>query len=506
MKLMVVDDEPIILNGIIRMIQKANTSFIEIVGAADGVDALQKLAYFQPDLILTDIHMPEMDGLALIKEIQTRNLCNRFVILTGYGDFSYARQALRYHVIDYLLKPINKEELLTVLTKVEQTIREEQQQTIEHDLLLLKEHILYNTPIVDMPLKPEQLNTLLPDPYTSILIFQAYESVPLLTGDRLESICALLSHICKKTYTVQSRFLRQTVLIVNGVHEPSHEEFKRACGELFDTKRIQGSGYCIGISVRKNDNDNLRDLYIEAMAAMLFNRYFSNCSLTIYRPESENIHSDYDNLVQYIEHSLAQQISIEQIEKDIRSILPHFSGHADCNNKLREQFLVCVGVYLQSVGLTPETIWGEHAATKLFSPSSTPHENISVSEIIAQLIRYARSTDRHQPHTQAIDKIVAFVEQNYKLDLSLDAVADHVQMHPNYISMLFRKEMGLTFLHYLHTFRLGKAKQIMLENPEWPINTIAELVGYENPRHFFKVFKKFENITPGQYRLGHSSV
>ncbi|MGO4273455.1 response regulator, partial [Paenibacillus sp. TAF58] len=73
MKLMVVDDEPIILNGIIRMIQKANTSFIEIVGAADAVDALQKLAYFQPDLILTDIHMPEMDGLALIKEIQALN-------------------------------------------------------------------------------------------------------------------------------------------------------------------------------------------------------------------------------------------------------------------------------------------------------------------------------------------------------------------------------------------------------------------------------------------------
>ncbi|MCY9693607.1 response regulator [Paenibacillus alginolyticus] len=505
MKLMVVDDEPIILNGIIRMIQKANTPFIEIVGAADGFDALQKLAYFQPDLILTDIHMPEMDGLALIKEIQTLNLCSRFVILTGYGDFAYARQALRYQVIDYLLKPINKEELLTVLTKVEQTIREEQQQSIEHDLLLLKEHILYNTPIEDIPIKPEQLHSLLPDPYTTIIVFQAYEDVPLLTDERLEGIRILLEQVCKNTYTVQSRFLRQTVLIANGVIVPTDEELKRSCGELFELKRIQGNGYCIGVSVRKNDNENLRDLYIEAMAAMLFNRYFSNCNLTLYRPESETLHNDYDQLVNYIEHSLCQQISIEQIEKDIQSILPHFSGHADCNNKLREQFLICVSVYLQSVGLTPEVIWGEHAATKLFSPGNPPLENISVSEIIAQLIRYARSTDRQQPNIQAIDKIVAFVEQNYKLDLSLDAVADHVQMHPNYISMLFRKEMGLTFLHYLHTFRLAKAKRIMQENPDWPINTIAELVGYENPRHFFKVFKKFENITPGQYRLGISS-
>ena len=128
MKLMVVDDEPIILNGIIRMIQKANTSFTEIVGAGDGIDALQKLASFQPDLILTDIHMPEMDGLALIKEIQAQNWSSRFVIITGYDDFAYARQALRYQVVDYLLKPINKVELLGVLEKVENAIRAEQHQ------------------------------------------------------------------------------------------------------------------------------------------------------------------------------------------------------------------------------------------------------------------------------------------------------------------------------------------------------------------------------------------
>ncbi|MGO4276870.1 hypothetical protein AB4Z22_44765, partial [Paenibacillus sp. TAF58] len=142
---------------------------------------------------------------------------------------------LRYQVIDYLLKPINKEELLTVLSKVEQTIREEQQMTTQHDLLLLKEHILYNTPLEDMPLRPEQLHTLLPEPYTTIIIFQAYESVPLLTAESLERICSLLAHVCKKTYTVQSRFLRQTVLITNGVDLPTDEEFQHACGELYDT-------------------------------------------------------------------------------------------------------------------------------------------------------------------------------------------------------------------------------------------------------------------------------
>ncbi|NQX60840.1 response regulator [Paenibacillus qinlingensis] len=505
MRLMVVDDEPIILNGIIRMIEKAHTPFIEIVGAADGIDAMNKLATFQPDLILTDIHMPEMDGLTLIKEIQSLNLCSRFVILTGYGDFAYARQALRYQVIDYLLKPINKDELINVLFRIGRTIQEEQKQIIDHDLLLLKEHILFNTQLEDLPVKPEQLQTLLPDPYTTIIVFQANESVPILTADRLAGTETPLARIFQITYIVQSRFLRQTIMIANSVHCPTDEDLQLACDELFDTERKQGSGYCIGVSIKKNESAHLRDLYIEAMAAMLFNRYFSSNRFNCYQPESENIHHHFEHLVQYMECSIDKQFNREQIEKDVQSILPHFPGNTECNNKLREQFLICIGVYLQSVGLTPETIWGEHAATKLFVSNNTLPAYIQISEIIAQLIQYTRSTDHNQPNLLTIDKIVAFVEQNYKQDLSLDAVADHVQMHPNYISMLFRKEMGLTFLHYLHTFRLTKAKQIMQENPEWPINTIAELVGYENPRHFFKVFKKFENITPGQYRLESSS-
>ncbi|CAN7432017.1 response regulator transcription factor [Paenibacillus sp. LjRoot56] len=505
MKLMVVDDEPIILNGIIRMIEKAHTPFIEIIGANDGVDAMHKLATFQPDLILTDIHMPEMDGLTLIKEIQSLNLCNKFVILTGYGDFAYARQALRYQVIDYLLKPINKEELMNVLERIGRTIQNEQKQIIEHDLLLLKEHILFNTQFDDLPFKPEQLQSLIPHPYTTIIVIQATDHLPLLTTESLSSKGTHLARIFQKLYTFQSRFLQQIIIITNSVHLPTNEDLQLACGELFGTERKQGSGFCIGVSIRKNDNERIRDLYIEAMAAMLFNRYFSSSTITLYKPESAYIHQNFDKLVQYIERSIDEQLSIEQIEKDVQSILPHFPGNTVSNNKLREQFLICVSVYLQSVGLTPEAIWGEHAASKLFLSNNTLHADIHISEIIAQLIQYIRTSNHHQPNIHTIDKIVAFVEQNYKLDLSLDAVADHVQMHPNYISMLFRKEMGLTFLHYLHTFRINKAKQIMHENPEWPITTIAEQAGYENPRQFFKVFKKFENITPGQFRLENSS-
>ncbi len=480
MKLMVVDDEPIILNGIIRMIEKANTSFTEIVGASDGIDALHKLATFQPDLILTDIHMPEMDGLALIKEVQAQHYGNRFVIITGYDDFAYARQALRYQVVDYLLKPINKVELVGVLEKVEQTIRIEQRQMREHDLLMLKEHLLYDMPYEDMPLKPEQLHMLLPHPFMSILVFQSNEDTPLLTVERMKQMCNVLSEMQFKAYTFQSRFFRQTVLILNGMHVPSEAELQLACGDLVASENTQNSGLAIGGSGRFMDIDSLRELYMEAVAAMLFNRHFANCSISVYRKDAEPMGHELA-----IAQGSDRLIALEHIEKEMHSLHLHFP---DCDHKfrLRELFLSLVNDRNQRVG----TIL--NVATH--------------SKTTGQLLPFERRPEHSQPHTQAIDKIVSFVEQNYKLDLSLDVVADHVQMHPNYISMLFRKEMDLTFLHYLHTFRLAKAKQFMQDHPDWPINTIAELVGYENPRHFFKVFKKFENTTPGQYRLGSSSI
>ncbi len=118
MRLMIVDDDQVILNGIVSIIRKSEVK-AEIITAFDGIDAIEKLKGAGADLVITDISMPGMDGLELIKEAQARRYCGRYVILTGYDEFEFARQAIRYRVNDYLLKPINKEELIDIILKVE---------------------------------------------------------------------------------------------------------------------------------------------------------------------------------------------------------------------------------------------------------------------------------------------------------------------------------------------------------------------------------------------------
>lgn len=114
---MIVDDEPIILQGIREMIEDAHTLFNTIVTANDAIEALEILDYFNPDLVITDIHMPEMSGLEFIEQAKKKNV-SKFIVLTGYDVFEYAKQAIKLQVVDYLLKPVDEYELEQLLKKI----------------------------------------------------------------------------------------------------------------------------------------------------------------------------------------------------------------------------------------------------------------------------------------------------------------------------------------------------------------------------------------------------
>jgi YesN/AraC family two-component response regulator len=115
----------VIINGLVSIIRKSDCINAEIITAFDGIDAIEKLQKAGADLVITDISMPGMNGLELIKEAQDRKYCRHFIILTGFDEFEFARQAIRYKVNDYLLKPINKEELIEIILKAEREIKGE---------------------------------------------------------------------------------------------------------------------------------------------------------------------------------------------------------------------------------------------------------------------------------------------------------------------------------------------------------------------------------------------
>ncbi|WP_339308078.1 response regulator [Paenibacillus sp. FSL R5-0519] len=131
LKLMIVDDEPILLSGIRDIIDNANTPFTRIMTAGDAFEALEMMDYFHPDLLITDIQMPEMDGLELIQQAKLKQV-NRFIILSGYDLFSYAQSAIRLQVAEYVLKPIDERYLTDLLKRMALEVLEHKKRSEEY--------------------------------------------------------------------------------------------------------------------------------------------------------------------------------------------------------------------------------------------------------------------------------------------------------------------------------------------------------------------------------------
>lgn len=122
MKVLIVDDEPLILNGLVKIVGAVAPPGTDIRDASNAIEALETMKRFMPDVTITDLHMPEKNGFQLIEEARQEGLCDRFIILTGYDEFEYVRQALRSGVVDYLLKPLDQEEIAALLGRVREEL------------------------------------------------------------------------------------------------------------------------------------------------------------------------------------------------------------------------------------------------------------------------------------------------------------------------------------------------------------------------------------------------
>ena len=368
LKLMLVDDEPGILHGIAKMIERRSDREISMTLADSAAQALELCAVQCPDLIITDIYMPEMDGFELIEQVTQRFLCRRFAILSGYNDFELARKALHVKTLEYLTKPVNTGERMRLLETVERDVEEERQTQQRQFVLALRGALLYG-------LLPEEATLRTP-------VAEAWQALPYATVVSCDSPCAALSQAQR---FFAAAYLPEpeedgAPLLVGASAAPCDE------AALRDALRLPPTGRAVGVSSGPNRWEGLRALA---------------------RQSREN--ASYDAF---------------------------FTG-----------------------------------GTPLDAALSSP-----------------------------VEVAKAYLHAHYREDVTLEALADSVRLHPNYLSTLFKKETGLSFRQYLNRYRILRASEQILLRPDVPFEALAAEVGYDNPRQFFKMFKEHTGLTPGQYR------
>lgn len=498
---MLVDNESAIPRGLMRLIDWGAHGCRVCALASDGVDAIRQIQLVHPDIVISDIRMPEMDGMGLCKWIRENCKDIQIILLTGFPDFEYAQQAIQYEVVDFVLKPTTEEALSAAVDKACQRLRKDdgiQKSFLLEQQLLLAELIFHSRHSLLFILnKLNELHIILNNYYVL--------SLEVTTSERQEETPALLRQAqeillsCLDDYTVylvsKSDACCYAVLnLREGDDDPTE-----LCEKAVDTvDQATDFVLTVGLSRRHKNPLHLREAAREADDAQKFAHYNSQPSimrcedLPCLSQDTANILLEEVRLVESALENCSRDAALKNLDELIgmmrREKVPFSSAYQI--SLLLHNF--CIGLLLShnlsSGSLTDLTFPGSETMETLEETVRT-----SLLDTLTRISRTPGNID------SIIYEVKQYIDENYSTSLSLDALAAMVHLSPSYFSKLFKREMGENLSTYILNTRIEHAK-FLLRTTDKKAYEIAELVGIYDPVYFSKIFKKVTGLKPKEYR------
>ncbi len=533
-KVFLVEDEIVVREGIRNNIHWEQYGFIYAGDASDGELALPLIRQIQPDLIITDIKMPFMDGLDLIKLVREELPRTKVVIISGYDDFSYAQQAIRMGVEQYLLKPVVKEKMVETLIALHQKMETEQQQQ-EYLAKFQQEAQEYETfsrrrffeQIVTGGLSVSEisetaktmgidLNALC---YNIVLFSlnsaeydgstpESYTDALAAVQDRVTQF--IVSH--REFILFRWNVTTYAVLVKGGQDDIAQltldctENIQRYCvmaGRDVDWYIAYGTPVSRLSAVPICFTEASRILSYRYLCPK--EHILSEASIRDFR-KNDGLEADTgkNEIDQESIHNFLSNGEEQEIDRFIEQLL-RSAGEETLSMPLFCRYLAmavyfAATEYLDSIGCRTDSLWPAELRPK--DSTSTPEE---VREYARQVIGQAievRNCESKKQQRDLLVQAIKFIDKNYPEEsISLDRVAREVNISPNYFSAMFSQEVGQTFVEYLTSKRISEAKR-MLRQTDKRSSEIAFAVGFKDPHYFSFVFKKVSGRTPSEYRRG----
>lgn len=542
MKLLIAEDEQAVREGMVHSIDWSAYG-IDICGeAGNGTDALTMMKEHKPELLLTDIRMPHMNGLELIEQAQGLGLSFRSIILSGYNEFDYAKQALRLGASDFVLKPCRPEEIIrTVLSAKKyvesQTAREieieERDRSWNRNVPLMKSQIL--TGWIHYPSLPlenrkhllTELEMNFRDTNVQVGLIRVDTSQIGKDGRDLVLMRYAAMNIVRETLGPVFRncievFQEGNDLIFIATVNGSSSELLLKEGELLKPhmKELQANlekyvkmTVSIAIGSSQASINDINYSYGEAVQAMESRFYQGRGGVFFYE---ERLESNGGEVIPAKE-ALLDIEWFEEVEQHIFDDLRHgsYEKALDLVDSWLDMFKTKSYLSKQEVHLRATTfmvslqrIAKEHrmvvfewknelvSSMEQLPQVETLEELTTIIKKIVQHFVEACSSNRTLHRT--VQLVIDIIKERYNTNLTLELVAREAFVSNTYLSSLFKQELGINFLDYLHQYRIEKAKELLQQDLK--IYAVARLVGYQEERHFSSTFKKWTGVTPSQYK------
>ncbi|MFH5183670.1 response regulator [Paenibacillus sp. TAB 01] len=508
-KFIIVDDEALIRRGMLKKIQAAlpGEQLIFAGEADNGESGLELVKKADPDIVITDMRMPEMDGRFFLKLLQHEYPDKKIIVVSGYSDFEYMKEAISAKVIGYLLKPFNREEISETLKKAIQLIEAERsaKQRMEYSEIE-KEEISYSSDLQSLS--------------HWILGIQHKDNTPVLRSNKLQPISEADQYVLLTLYVPGKPVLPPDV-ISHCVYIPStqHDKisfllFYRKDGTrdllaaavsaakriLEDTSEVSA---CIGISSGKASLTLLNEAFGETVRTLNERTIVPESSpIVIYQGELQPAASltweKLDELLFFLESGNSSKVKewTERLFDHFYSVPGTTLGQVKgaCNLLIHEVRDI-IHRYYGNGGNPASSSSFEAVLDASFDVQSIRAYLVQVLPNVADMLN-ERSvyTSEH-----AVDNIKLYIENHYNKELTLEKISSLFFMNPSYCSYLFKEKTGINFIDYVNKTRIDKAKA-MLKGTDNKVYKIAKDLGYDNAKYFFRVFKKVTGQTPEEYR------
>ena len=535
LNVLIADDEKKVCQLILHLIDW-ETFGLEVVGIVnDGQSAYDFICKHRPDIVITDIRMPNYNGIELIQKVKEQNPDIYFIIISGYSHFEYAQNAIKYGVEDYLLKPLKKKELQATLNKIIEkrsvmttitsknekleslvrTAEEKVRKNLLAEMLINPNRVelLFNREIIN-----KEYNCHFVGGYFTILKIQPFLSEEVINESAITLLLSKIEHIVQEKLTpyceeVVTSINENSVLCILNTKDSSLTEIKKQLNKM------------------KNDISNLQDIFREIRVIMGFggvvedmkglfqsilqadisimNRISDPRKFIMEYNQCKSADISASNLVDmnYRSNFLGymERFDIDGVLERIKTLKDQLEPHSVDGKLIYECYLEVVNIFLFGVKnynsefKFPNIDWFK----KKYNTYMTIQEVfIGLQKEIYQLFNTYEQNKKNADN-KPIRMAKQYINEKYNVELTLKCVSAHIGFNPAYFSSLFKKETGKNFMEYVMEVRIEHAKQYLMQT-DMHLDEISMEVGYIDYKYFSKLFKKITGLNPSEYRKLYS--
>lgn len=526
---LLVDDEEDVIRIIQKKINWEGLGFSVIGYANNGVKAFEMVEEHQPDVVITDIKMPYMDGLELSNRIKAEYPMTKILLFTGFDEFEYAREAVHLEVEEYILKPVNSSELTNVLTQLK--IKLDQEISEKRNVETLQKYYMESLPLLQANfysslmegrIQKEELSGYLSDyqislegPFFCCLVIHTSASQgpkdmnPLLLSTSVQKQAR--ERLGEKWRAKCFPYLGNTILIAQLASENEIPELTDECDRFCRyAHHIIGAVVTVGIGQVCGSILELAQSYSGAREAVSYrviygtSRAINMKEIVPGRMEKSEIDKEAElsdlfkkirlgseeditqAVAEYLKHTSVAEKSLQQYQMNLMELISALYRFSANNEIAPEVFSKDLrSLYATLLDLEPKELQKWLTKTSL----SLREELISA---------------RSQSSKSFVSKAKEYVSHNYgDAELSLDSICQVLGVSNSYFSTIFKKKTGNSFIGYLTDYRMDQASRLLIETNEKSY-VIGKQVGYSDPNYFSYVFKKRFGLSPSRYRTEHT--